>query len=100
MGVTYGGGKKPLPDLDDDIPQGAAIVCHCTAGLRSGFVAQVLENKWERPVHSLHGGIVSWSNAGGELREPGTGTTTDRVNTYSGTWGRFLSTADGREAVY
>jgi rhodanese-related sulfurtransferase len=88
-----------LPD-PTTIPDDATIVCHCTAGLRSGWAAVDLEKKWNRPVYSLHGGIVAWSNAGGQLEVPVDATTetptatdrqeTKKVHTYSATWGKFL----------
>ena len=89
-----------------------------------------MEKKWGRPVYSLHGGIVAWSNAGGELHLPepaedddvgpeasregmtsrrknkrtpkgrGDPQTTNLVHTYSGVWGRFLETDRGRKAFY
>jgi rhodanese-related sulfurtransferase/uncharacterized membrane protein YedE/YeeE len=65
MSVSY---KSELPEIPDN---DVTVVCHCTAGLRSGWAAVDLEKKWGRPVHSLHGGIVAWSNAGGELQVPG-----------------------------
>lgn len=68
MSITY---KSELPDPDKgELPEDATIVCNCTAGLRSGWAAVDLEKRWGRPVHSLHGGIVAWSNIGGELHVP------------------------------
>ena len=120
VSVSY---KSGIPEVPDD---NATVVCHCTAGLRSGWAAVDLEKKWGRPVYSLHGGIVAWSNVGGELHVPGGENTagaggegeamegmtrrkkksatekktTNLVHTYSDVWGRFLSTDGGREATY
>ena len=87
LSISY---STPLPNVEE-IPTDATIVCHCTAGLRSGWAAVDLEKKWNRPVYSLHGGIVAWSNAGGHLEVPDAKRTpTEKVHTYSATWGKFL----------
>ena len=81
------------------VPPNKMVVCHCTAGLRSGWAAVDLERKWKRPVYSLHGGIISWANASGVLVTPRKGDEgedrnncpiTEKVHTYSAKWGRYL----------
>jgi rhodanese-related sulfurtransferase/8-oxo-dGTP pyrophosphatase MutT (NUDIX family) len=94
LSISY---KSTLPDvteLADDI----TIICCCTAGLRSGYAAVDLEKKWNRPVYSLKGGIIAWSNAGGTLQLP-SGKRTERVHCYSEKWGKFLKDKETK-AVY
>ena len=85
LSISY---TTPLPEVTE-IPKDATIICHCTAGLRSGWAAVDLEKKWNRKVFSLHGGIISWSNAGGHLYDAD-GKETSRVHCYSNTWGKYL----------
>ena len=108
IGVLSMSYKTPLPD-PATIPSDVMVVCHCTAGLRSGWTAVDLEKKWQRPIYSLKGGIISWSNAGGKLVVPTSETEvdetsgaavveTERVHTYSATWGKFLKKKS--QAIY
>jgi rhodanese-related sulfurtransferase len=73
---------KPPPD--------ATIVCHCTAGYRSGFAANDLQARLGREVLNLHGGIVTWANQGGTVVNPKTGEEGAPVNPFGPKWARFL----------
>jgi rhodanese-related sulfurtransferase len=92
LGTAMRGAAESLHAISTD----ATIICACTAGLRSGWAAVELEKRLGRRVYSLHGGIVAWANAGGEVTR--CGVVTDRVHTCSAQWGRFLF--DGRTAVW
>lgn len=86
------------------IPADARVVCHCTAGLRSGFACRALEKQWQdegvdRTAFNLRGGIISWVNAGGTVVDPGTGAQRQAVHTYSKTWQAFVVERDGMRAV-
>lgn len=92
LGTAMGGVAESLRAA----PTNATIICACTAGLRSGWAAVELEKRLGRPVMSLHGGIVAWANAGGEVVQGGV--VTDRVHTCGAQWGRFL--CEGHTAVW
>lgn len=51
--------KTPVP-VPAAIPEDKTVVCTCTAGLRSGYAAVELERLLQRPVFSLHGGVIAW----------------------------------------
>ena len=70
-------------------PADATIVAYCTAGLRSGHAACKLAKRINREVLNLHGGIVSWFNAGGEL-ETADGQPTETLHPYGEAWGRHV----------
>lgn len=65
------------------------VVTYCTAGYRSGTAAAKLEKRLGRKVLNLHGGIVAWFNAGGEVRDPG-GQVTDKIDAYGPEWKRYV----------
>jgi rhodanese-related sulfurtransferase len=54
----------------DDIPADATIVTYCTAGLRSGLAAVILEGRLGRPIYTLSGGIIDWYNHGLPVVDP------------------------------
>ena len=58
------------------------MVCHCTAGYRSGFAAAKLEKQLECNVWNLHCGIIQWANDGGKIVKPD-GTPARQVNTFN-----------------
>jgi rhodanese-related sulfurtransferase len=66
------------------------IVCHCTAGFRSGYAAANLQARLGRPVYNLHGGIIQWANEGGEIVDPNTKEPTNLVNPFSQQWGQYV----------
>ena len=92
IGMMSVGYKTPLPD-PSEIPKESIIICSCTAGLRSGYVAVDLEKKWNRPVYSLKGGIIAWVNAGGKVQDV-SGEETNQVHCYSTKWGKYLNNQD------
>ncbi len=71
----------PAPDV--------AVVAYCTAGYRSGMAAVRLEERLGREVFSLHGGIVAWFNAGGEVRDPD-GKVCDEIDAYGPRWQKYV----------
>ena len=73
---------------------GATVVAYCTVGHRSGLYAKRLQAEgWT--VFNLQGAILSWTHAGGELRDTGGGT--QRVHVSSP---QCDLAADGYEAVW
>lgn len=75
--------KLNIPDEDEeaigvasanvdlkDVPAKAAIVAYCSAGVRGGLAAAMMEKHHERPVHNLTGGILQWFNLGKEVVGP------------------------------
>lgn len=77
------------------VPQDVTIVCSCTAGLRSGYCAVDLSKRLERPVLNLHGGIISWFNAGGKVVDPKTNKEMDTIHTYGESWSKFVKEGKG-----
>ena len=87
-------------------PDGATVVCHCTAGYRSGFAAVDLEKKLGgREVFNLHGGIIQFANEGGSIITPSdvakgpkdkaSGPKAKQVNTFNNGWADYVHTGDG-----
>jgi len=70
-------------------PAESLVVTYCTAGYRSGLAAVALEERLGREVVNLHGGIVAWFNAGGEVRDPN-GNPVDRIDAYGPAWEKFV----------
>eukprot|EP00931_Biecheleriopsis_adriatica_P078873 TRINITY_DN52291_c0_g1_i1.p1 TRINITY_DN52291_c0_g1~~TRINITY_DN52291_c0_g1_i1.p1 ORF type:complete len:194 (-),score=29.05 TRINITY_DN52291_c0_g1_i1:30-539(-) len=94
---------SPFP-AGESIPEGAKVVCLCTAGLRSGFACKALEAAWkrqgvERRIYNLHGGIISWANAGGALVDPVSGSPRLSVHTFGQKWQPYVDRSMGLEAV-
>lgn len=88
----------------DTIPLGAKVVCHCTAGLRSGFAAVALQEAWKKQganvtVYNLHGGIIAWANAGGAVVDPQSGEARNAVHVYGSQWEPYLEAREGMQAV-
>lgn len=84
---------KPWPP-----PPGATVVCHCTAGYRSGFAAVKLEEQLQRDVWNLHGGIIQWANDGGKIVKPDGSTdppVAKHVNTFNDNWAPYVHQGDG-----
>ena len=75
----------------DEVPEGKTVLCYCTAGLRSGHAAAYLESQLSRPVLNLHGGIIAWVNAGGELVSPKTGDASNVIHCYGTTWSKYMT---------
>ena len=84
----------PLEELKK-IPEDVTIVCSCTAGLRSGYCAVDLSKRLQRPVLNLHGGIISWFNAGGKVVNPKTNEQVDTVHTYGENWAKYVKGGKG-----
>lgn len=92
-GMRYSN-EETIPLLVSKIPDDATVVCACTAGLRSGYCAVDLSAKLGRPVKNLHGGIIAWFNAGGEVVDPETKEKMDKVHTYGKEWSKYVK--DGK----
>ena len=92
-GMRYGN-EEVIPTLAAQIPDGATVVCACTAGLRSGYCALDLSARLGRPIKNLHGGIIAWFNAGGEVIAPQTKKKMTQVHTYSEQWSKYVK--DGK----
>lgn len=74
--------------------EGAAVVCYCTIGGRSGQYTQHLrENRIN--AFNMPGAVLSWSHAGGALVDANG--PTKRVHTHSP---KFDLLTDGHEAVW
>ena len=80
-------------------PEDATVVCHCTAGLRSGFAAVALSNETSREVWNLHGGIIQWANEQGSVVDP-KGNEVKIVNTFGANWAPYVHKADGLKPWY
>jgi rhodanese-related sulfurtransferase len=79
-------------DVDSTALTAAAdvtVVTYCTAGYRSGIAAAKLEKRLGRKVLNLHGGIVAWFNAGGEVHDP-SGQVTDKIDAYGPQWQKYV----------
>lgn len=78
-------GAIPLDELEADPARyaEATIVTYCTVGYRSGLVARELQDRGYE-VLNLHGSLLSWTHAGGELID--SEGTTDRVHVYGKRW--------------
>ena len=91
------GAKHIHPDdveqASPDVSKDTTIVTYCTAGYRSGMAAVKLEKRLGRAVLNLHGGIVSWYNAGGEVRDP-SGQPTDEIDAYGPDWQKYVHPRD------
>lgn len=72
-----------------DIPKDADILLYCTVGYRSEKIGEKLKNSGYRHVYNLYGGIINWSNGGHKVFNTD-GEQTDRVNTYSKSWSKYL----------
>mmetsp|Transcript_49027 Transcript_49027/g.88636 ORF Transcript_49027/g.88636 Transcript_49027/m.88636 type:complete len:189 (+) Transcript_49027:77-643(+) len=102
-GLGYLTFDAPIPRADT-IPAETKVVCHCTAGLRSGFACSALQHEWkkqgvERTVFNLHGGIISWVNAGGQVVDPQSGEQRREVHTYGSKWEPYVDESSGVKAV-
>ncbi len=60
------------------------VVVYCTVGYRSAKVARRLRQHGIK-AYNLHGGIVGWTQIGGELVDA-SGNPTKRVHTYGRAW--------------
>ena len=72
----------------DGLDKGKPVLVYCTVGARSQDIGRRLQAAGFTRVYNLYGGIIQWSNSGKAL-EAG-GTPTDKVHTYSKTWGIWL----------
>ena len=86
--------EVPVEELKA-VPEDVTIICSCTAGLRSGYCAVDLSKRLERPVLNLHGGIISWFNAGGKVVNPKTNEAVDKIHTYGESWSKFVKEGKG-----
>ncbi|HEY1008699.1 MAG TPA: rhodanese-like domain-containing protein [Daejeonella sp.] len=68
-----------------DIPFDAHIVVYCTAGGRSGKIAEKLLNAGYKNVYNLYGGIFEWINSGQPVYKQN-GAQTSEIHTYSKDW--------------
>lgn len=76
---------KKLEGLDKEKP----ILVYCTVGARSQEIGEKLQKEGFTNVYNLYGGIIQWSNDGKPLfneNKP-----TDKVHTYSRSWGIWLN---------
>jgi rhodanese-related sulfurtransferase len=86
------GARRVDPDREDgsglEIARGARVVVYCSVGWRSAGIAERLARAGVRDVYNLHGGIISWANAG---RPVVRGDAVVRaVHPYDAVWGRML----------
>ncbi|WP_084454297.1 rhodanese-like domain-containing protein [Algoriphagus terrigena] len=72
----------------DGLDKGKPVLVYCTVGARSQDIGRRLQAAGFTRVYNLYGGIIQWSNSGKTL-EAG-GMPTDKVHTYSKTWGIWL----------
>ncbi len=79
-------GALPLEELRSNLAahEGRVVVTYCTAGVRSGFVADSLRRQGVE-VRNLRGSILAWTHGGGPLVTPA-GEPTRRVHTWRAQW--------------
>ncbi len=76
---------KNVEGLNKDKP----VLVYCTVGARSQEIGKKLQEAGFSKVFNLYGGIIHWANESRPL-EAG-GHSTNRVHTYSKTWGIWLN---------
>lgn len=76
---------KNVKDLDRNLP----VLIYCTVGARSQDIGKKLQEAGFTKVYNLYGGIIQWANSE-KLLETG-GKPTNKVHTYSLTWGIWLN---------
>jgi rhodanese-related sulfurtransferase len=76
---------KKTEDLDKEKP----VLVYCTVGARSQDIGKKLKEAGFKNVYNLYGGIIQWSNDGLPLYK--NNETTDKVHTYSKSWGIWLN---------
>ncbi|HSF53241.1 MAG TPA: rhodanese-like domain-containing protein [Algoriphagus sp.] len=76
---------KNVQELDRNQP----VLIYCTVGARSQDIGKKLHEAGFSRVYNLYGGIIQWANSGKPL-ETG-GVPTQKVHTYSQTWGIWLN---------
>lgn len=64
------------------------IVVYCSVGMRSGAIAQRLQQTGYTQVYNLEGSIFQWANEGRPLEREGK--PTQQVHPYNAFWGRLL----------
>lgn len=79
-----------------EIPRDATVITYCTVGYRSGLAAVKLEKALGRPVYNLDGGILSWFNQGGDVRDP-SGKPVNDVHPYSEEWAKYVHSRRPRQ---
>jgi len=76
---------KSVANLDKTKP----ILVYCTVGARSQDIGKKLQNAGFTQVYNLYGGIIHWANETNPL--VANGQLTQKVHTYSRTWGIWLN---------
>lgn len=102
-GVGHVSFQTEIPKADT-IPEMAKVVCHCTAGLRSGFACAAIQREWksqgvDRTVFNLHGGIIAWVNAGCKVVDPAQGDVCNAVHTFGSKWQPYVKEREDMRAV-
>lgn len=72
----------------DGLDRNQPVLVYCTVGARSQEIGKKLKDAGFSQVYNLYGGIIHWANEGRPLYQ--NGSLTDRVHTYSMTWGIWL----------
>lgn len=72
----------------DGLDKGKPVLVYCTVGVRSQEVGKRLQDAGFAHVYNLYGGIIQWANLSKPLEV--SGQPTDKVHTYSQTWGIWL----------
>ncbi|GAA0879068.1 hypothetical protein GCM10009119_20360 [Algoriphagus jejuensis] len=75
---------KACESLDKNKP----VLVYCTVGARSQDIGKQLQSAGFKWVYNLYGGIIQWANSSKPLEAEGQ--PTDKVHTYSPTWGIWL----------
>ena len=76
---------KNVEGLDRNKP----VLVYCTVGARSQEIGKKLQQAGFTRVYNLYGGIIQWSNSEKPLESQGK--PTQKVHTYSKTWGVWLT---------
>lgn len=76
---------KNVENLDRNEP----VLVYCTVGARSQEIGKKLQEAGFTRVYNLYGGIIQWSNLDKPLEADGK--PTNKVHTYSKSWGIWLS---------
>lgn len=79
---------KNVEGIDKNKP----VLVYCTVGARSQDIGKKLQAAGFTQVYNLYGGIIHWANESKPLVAEGK--PTQKVHTYSRTWGVWLNTGE------
>ena len=74
-----------VASLDKNKP----VLVYCTVGARSQEIGKKLKDAGFKEVYNLYGGLIEWANEGKPIFHGDS--TTQKVHTYSKSWGIWLT---------